>query len=249
MKKYKYIKTKKKGLFFRFIVWIIGLFYKGSEIIWQENIPDEPCIFIGNHAQAHGPINAERYFPVKKLIWCDGPMMVRKEFPEYAYNNFWGGKPNAFQRAFAHILAPLITYVFKNADALPVYRDMRIVKTYKASVDALEQGINVVILPECPEPYNEITNQFNEYFVDTARLYYKRTGKELLFTPFYHSKYLKKTVFGKPIRFDGANLIENERKRVCTYLMDEVTRLAKSLPVHKVIPFNTVDKKEYKNSK
>lgn len=249
MKKGNSNNCKKKGLFFRFLSRIVSLFYKKCQIIDEQNIPTEPCIFIGNHAKIHGPLNGQLYFPKNKLIWCDGPMMVRKEFPEYAYNNFWGGKPNVLCKMFANILAPLITYVFRNADALPVYRDMRIMKTYKASTDALEKGVNVVIFPECPDLYNEITNQFNEYFVDTARFYYKHTGKEVLFTPFYYSKYLKKMVFGKPIRYDSNVAIEEQRKSISKYLMEEITTLAKSLPAHKVIPFNNVPKKEYKNSK
>lgn len=240
---------KKKGLFFRFCVWWVKLFYKKSEYIGLENIPNEPCIITGNHSKAHGPVNAEFYFPTKKLIWCDGPMMYRKEFPEYAYNNFWGGKPNFFCKIGAHLLAPLITYYFRNADALPVYRDMRIMKTYKASTDALEAGVNIVILPECPEPHNEITNKLNEYFVDVARFYYKRTGKELQFLPMYYAVGIKKVIFGKPIKFDSTAPIEEQRKVICEYLMAETTAIAKSLPVHKVIPFNNVPKKQYKNSK
>jgi hypothetical protein len=122
-------------------------------------------------------------------------------------------------------------------------------KTYKASIDCIEQGKNVVILPECPDEFNEITNKFNEYFVDTARMYYKNTQKELLFVPMYYCKSQRKMLFGCPIKFDGLAQIDGERKRICEYLMLEITRLAKTLPVHKVIPFNAVPKKDYKNSK
>ena len=245
----KQITYKKKGMLFKFCAIFVKMFCKRSEFIGIENLPEEPCIFAGNHAQMFGPINAELYFPTKKLIWCDGPMMNRKEFPQYAYSNFWGGKPNFFQKILAPLLAPLITYIFRTADALPVYRDMRIMQTYKQSTEALKDGANIVILPECPEEHNEIVNKFNEYFIDVARFYYKHEGKELSFVPMYYCVELKKTLIGKPIKFDAGKSIENERKRICEYLMNEITSLAKSLPVHKVIPFNSVNKKYYKNSK
>lgn len=241
--------VKKKGLFFRFIVRTIKLFYKGSEFIDIEKLPTEPCVVVGNHSQIHGPFLSEGYIPFKKLTWCDGPMMDKKEFPEYAHNNFWGGKPNGFQRFLAKLIAPLVAYVFKNADALPVYRDVRVMKTYKASVDALNDGINLVIFAESPEPHNEIINELNEYFVDVARFFYKKTGKGLLFAPMYYAPTIKKVIFGNPIRFDGEDSIENQRKVICKYLMDEITRIAKELPVHTVIPFNVGNKKEYKKSK
>jgi hypothetical protein len=65
----------------------------------------------------------------------------------------------------------------------------------------------------------------------------------------YYSVRLKKMVFGKPIRFDSKNSIEDERKRICAYLMDEITKIAKTLPKHVVVPFNNVDKSQYKYSK
>ena len=150
---------------------------------------------------------------------------------------------------YVHIITPIVSSVFKSADALPVYRDMRIMKTYKATTDVLEQGVNVVIFPECPEEFNEITNKFNEYFVDVARFYYKHNGKELEFVPMYYCKSQRKMLFGKPIKFDANASIETERKRICEYLMEEITLLAKTLPSHKVIPFNNISKKDYKMSK
>ena len=65
----------------------------------------------------------------------------------------------------------------------------------------------------------------------------------------YYSFELKKTIIGKPIKFNSQENIEVERKRICEYLMNEITALAKTLPVHKVVPFNNVDSKDYKNSK
>ena len=65
----------------------------------------------------------------------------------------------------------------------------------------------------------------------------------------YYCKDLRKMLFGKPIKFNGNNPIEQERTRICDYLIQETTALAKELPTHKVIPFNPVPKKDFKNSK
>lgn len=247
MKKYHWV--KKKRLFFRFIAFWVRRFYRRSEFIGLENIPNEPCVFLGNHSQMHTPVMAECYFPVNKLTWCDAPMFDKKEMKAYAYRVFWGDNPTWFQRFLAKILCPLVAYIMNNADALPVYRDMRVVKTYKFSVDELEKGNSIVILPECPDEHNEIINKLNEYFVDVARFYFKRTAKELYFTPFYYAPKLKKTVIGKPIKFDTTVDIEQERKRICDYTINEISSIAKTLPSHVVIPFNTVPKQQYKKSK
>ena len=241
-------KTNKKSMFFRLIALAISLFYCKSKIIGLENL-SEPCVVVSNHSKLHGPINAQLNFPKNKAIWCDAPMFDKKEFPTYAYANFFKRKPNFFNKLLVRALAPLVAHLFRNADTLPVYRDMRIVKTYKMSVQALIKGVSVFIMPECPNSHNQIINVFNEYFVDVARYYYKDQSKLLKFVPMYYSPELKTMVFGKSIEFNKDNAIQDERKRICTYLMEEITRLAKSLPKHKVVPFNNVKKSEYKYSK
>ncbi len=248
MKK-KLNEKEKKGILYKICAFFVKMFYKKVEYVGLENLPKEPCIIAGNHAQMHGPIINELYFPTPKVIWCDAPMLDKKAFPKYAYDNFFGGKPNLFQKIFVHLLKPIIVKIFIDSDTLPVYRDIRIVKTYKGTTDFLQDGKNIVILPECPEEFNEITNKFNEYFVDVARLYFKTYQIELSFVPMYYCKSENKMLFGVPIKFDGAMSIESERTRICEHLILEITRLAKTLPTHKVIPFNAVPKKDYKNSK
>lgn len=242
-------KKPKKKLLFRFLKGVIKLFYKKSKFVDLENIPNEPCIITGNHAKMHGPLMCGGYFPLNKRIWCDAPMMNRKDFPEYAINTFFGGKKGFFTRLAVWFLTPIITYVFKHADTLAVYRDMRVMSTYKESLDALEDGNHLLILPECPTPKDDIVNYFNEYFVDTARLYYKKTKKELQFVPMYYAAELRIVKFGKPIKFNASNPIDEERKRICAYLEESIYEIAKGMPEHTVIPFHAVPKDQLKKNK
>ena len=101
---------KKKSLTFKFIAFCISVFYKKSEYIGLENLPEEPCIIAGNHAKLNGPINSELYFPTKKLIWCDGPMMDKKEFVGYAFETFFAGKPNFFQKILTNNKNEIFNY-------------------------------------------------------------------------------------------------------------------------------------------
>jgi len=67
--------------FIRFWVWLL---YPKMQVFGVENLPDEPCIAVGNHAQANGPISAELYFPVERYTWCSGEMMHLREVPGYS---------------------------------------------------------------------------------------------------------------------------------------------------------------------
>lgn len=241
----------KKGIsrfFYRIIRGLVWVFYPKMTVEGMENLPEESCIVVGNHTQMNGPICGELYFPGKRKIWCAYQMMYLKEVPAYAFQDFWSGKPRWirwFYKLLSYIIAPISTCVFNNASTIPVYRDNRLVKTFKQTISALEDNTNVIIFPECYMPYNHIVNQFQNHFIDVAKLYYKRTDKKVSFVPVYLAPRLKRMVIGKPVQFDSGASMDQERERICQYLMEEITRIAVALPPHVVVPYANISKKHY----
>ena len=239
---------KKTSALFRFIKWCVKLFYPKTQVEGIENLPDEPVIIVGNHCQMNGPIVGELYVPGEPYIWCAGEMMHLKDVPEYAFRDFWSQKPkwtHPFYKLLSYIIAPLSACVFTNADTIPVFRDNRLMKTFKQSIAALQDGANVIVFPECYEPHNHIVYRFQDKFIDVARLHYNRTGTELSFVPLYIAPALKKMYVGRPVRFNAQAPKEEERRRICTYLMNEITDIAVSLPKHLVVPYPNLPKKDY----
>ena len=242
------MKKKVSYICFRIIRWLVWLFYPKTAVEGLEYLPEEPCIVVGNHTQMNGPICGELYFPGKRRIWCAAQMMHLKEVPAYAFQDFWSGKPkwtHWFYKILSYIIAPISSCVFNNAYTIPVYHDNRLTTTFKRTITALEEDTNVIIFPECYEPYNNIINQFQNRFVDIAKLYYKRTGKELQFVPMYIAPKLKTIYLGNPVRYCAAEPMEQERQRICTHLMEEITRIAINLPRHIVVPYANISPKEY----
>ena len=218
------------------------------EVVGLENLPDDPCAIIGNHTQLHGPIACELYFPDNYYTWCAAPMMKLKEVPKYTYTDFWSQKPKALRPLFrlvSYIIAPLSVLIFNNARTIAVYRDKRILSTFRESIAKLQDGNHIVIFPEHDVKYNHIVYDFQEGFADIARLYYKRTGKELSFVPLYIAPKLKTMYLGKPITFSSDTPIAEERRRICDYLMKEITAIAVGLPEHTVIPYRNIPKRYY----
>ena len=109
----------------------------------------------------------------------------------------------------------------------------------------LEKGNHIVVFPEHDKPHNHIVCDFQDRFIDIARLYYRRTKKELTFTPMYIAPALRQMHIGKPITFNSSEPIEQERERIKKYLMDEITNIACSLPKHRVVTYNNISKKKY----
>ena len=242
------MKKRKDYALYKFVKWLVWLFYPKMEVVGTENLPEEPALVVGNHTQMNGPIACELYFPGNRYTWCAGEMMHLKDVPAYAYRDFWSGKPKYirwFYKLLSYIIAPLSVCVFNNAQTIGVYHDGRILSTFKNTVARLQEGASVVIFPEHDVKYNQILYEFQDKFIDVAKLYYKRTGTELNFVPLYIAPKLKKMYIGKPIRFCAANPIDEERRRICDYLMHEITKIAVAQPVHTVVPYRNIPRRLY----
>ena len=239
---------KDSSLFYRAVRWLVWFFAPKFENVGQENIPDEPCIFVGNHSQMYGPIVGEIYVPGKRYIWCIGEMMDRKEVPAYAYQDFWSKKPKYirwFFKILSYIIALPAQAIFRNADTIPVYHDARLRTTYRESIEKLSTGYNLVIFPEEDRKRNNIVYEFQDKFIDVAKLYYRSSHKEVSFVPVYLAPRLKKIYYGKPIKYHADTPISEERARISNELMDSITDMAVSLPEHTVVPYANIPKRLY----
>ena len=240
-------KRKDKWLY-RIIKALVRFFYPKMEGVGVEHLPQEPVIVVANHTQMNGPIACELYFPGERYTWCAGQMMHLKEVPAYAYEDFWSRKSKLsrpFYKLLSYLIAPLSVCVFNNANTIAVYRDARIVSTFKNTVKRLTEGASVVVFPEHDVPYNHIVYEFQDKFIDIAKLYYKRTGKPLAFVPMYIAPSLKKMYLGEPVRFDPSEPMDRERERICGSLMRQITDIACALPPHRVVPYRNISKEDY----
>ena len=231
---------------FRILRWLLWLVYPKVKVKGTENLPDGACIVVGNHTKMNGPIIAEIHFPGKRKIWCAGEMMVLREVPAYAYQDFWSEKPRYirwYYHILSYLLAPLCACIFTNANTIAVRRDSRIISTFKQTVQALQNDERVIIFPECYTPHNHIVNKFQDNFVEVARLYHKHTGKSICFVPMYIAPALKQAHLGKPIAFRPDAPADEERTRICEALMQGITDIAVSLPRHRVVPYENLPKK------
>ena len=240
--------NSKKPVLYRFVYWLASVIYHRPDIVGLENLPDRPSIIVGNHSQMYGPVDAELYFPGDRRIWCAGQMMHADEVQPYAYQDFWSYKPRYirwFYKLLSYAIVPLSVCIFNNAHTIGVYHDSRIIRTFRDTLKALQDGANIIIFPEHDKDYNHILCDFQTKFVDIAKLYYKRTGEDLFFVPLYLAPKLGKMCLGKPVQFRHDAPLEEERDRICRYLMEQITGIACSLPEHTVIPYRNISRKSY----
>ena len=233
---------------FIFIKKILRLIYKKYEITGTENLPTEPAIIVANHSQIHGPLSCELYLDDRFYIWCAGQMLKLKDVPPYAYADFWSQKPKSvrwFYKIASYLIAPISVYLLGHARTIAVYRDNRYLSTCRNTVAKLKEGKHIVIFPEHDRKHNNIVYDFQDGFVDIAKLYYKKTGKALSFVPMYIAPNLRKMYLGNPVSYSPDLPAEDERKRICDLLMDEISDMAYRLPRHTVVPYRNIRKKDY----
>ncbi|MBR3059331.1 MAG: hypothetical protein IKG89_01815 [Oscillospiraceae bacterium] len=251
MKDLKHLDDKPISPLYRFIRWAVWKLSPAYTLVGTENLPEGACIIVGNHSQMYGPIAGELYIPGKHSTWCAGEMMHRREVAEYAYRDFWSGKPKAVRwlyRLFSLLIPLLSQLVFTNAHTIPVYHDTRLMTTLRESLARLQEGEKLVIFPERAQRYSNILYAFQDKFIDVARLYRKKTGRELDFVPLYLAPALKTMTFGPPVRFRGEEPMAAERSRICRTLMEEITRMALAQPEHRVVPYANLPKRLYPKS-
>lgn len=246
------MREKRVSLLYKAVKWFVWLFSPKMQVIGAENLPADGALIVGNHSQMYGPIAAEFYIPKEHYTWCAGEMMKSKEVPAYAFQDFWSQKPKYthwFYKILSYIIAPLSVLIFNNANTIGVYHDTRLLSTFRNTVKALQKGANVVVFPEHDVKCNNIIYDFQDRFIDIAKLYYKKTGRELSFVPLYIAPKLKKMYLGKPVKFNPHADITEERRRICDYLMEEITAIARDLPLHTVVPYRNIPKKDYPKNK
>lgn len=241
-------KEKKPSRIFPYLLKIVGAVYIRYDIEGLENIPEEPSFVIGNHAQLHGPLVSQLRLMKNAYTWCAAEVKDIKEAQPYAYCDFWSGKPKNIRWLFkllSYVVAPLLVYIHVNARTIGVYHDHRVFATFRETIRRMEEGNHIIIFPEKAEPNNNILCHFQEGFVDTAKMYFKRTGKRAAFVPMYVAPKLKKMMIGEPVYYNEENAHDDERRRICEEMTRAITDMAKSLPRHTVIPYMNIPKKDY----
>lgn len=242
------MRREKPPFFYRLIRRIVDLVYPKITLEGMERLPETPYILVGNHAQTNGPIISVVRLPFAHYTWCASQMLNRKEVAAYAYADFWSKKPKAIRWVYwlvSRLIPDLAVCLMRNSDTIPVYHDSRCITTFKRSVEKLQEGYPLVIFPEHDSPHNAIVYDFQDRFIDVARLYYRKTEKPLAFVPMYLAPKLKKVFFGEPILFDPNAPAAEERRRICTYLMQTITEIAQAQPLHTVVPYANIPKRDY----
>ena len=196
--------------------------------------PDNPLVFLGNHAEIYGPIASALCFPVPVRFWVISKMMFnKKDVRAYMYENTFSKKtflPVFVRKLLAWYLGWLSVNIMNSLRAIPVYRDspMKLRQTIRESVDALAAGENLMIFPEHPEG-KYVKNGISELspgFLMLAEAWWKKSGKKLRLMPVYANREQRTFTFGDEIGYEPENGFAAEQDRILKEAYEQLVKLS-----------------------
>ena len=196
--------------------------------------PDNPVVFLGNHAEIYGPIASALCFPVPVRFWVISKMMFKKkDVRAYLYENTFSKKtylPIFVRKLLAWYLGWLSVNVMNALRAIAVYRDspMKLRQTLRESVEALEQGENLMIFPEHPEGkyVKGGISELSPGFVMLAEAWWKKTGKKMRMMPVFANREKRTFTFGEEIVYEPENGYAAEQERILEEAYLRLTELS-----------------------
>ena len=196
--------------------------------------PDNPVVFLGNHAEIYGPIASALCFPVPVRFWVISKMMFKKkDVRAYLYENTFSKKtylPVFVRKLLAWYLGWLSVNVMNALRAIAVYRDspMKLRQTLRESVEALEQGENLMIFPEHPEGkyVKGGISELSPGFVMLAEAWWKKTGKKMRMMPVFANREKRTFTFGEEIVYEPENGYAAEQERILEAAYQQLTALS-----------------------
>ena len=194
--------------------------YKEPKFIYLGEKITNGALILSNHVGTEAPMSLEIYLDAPIRMWGahemnSGLIKLYKYQTRVYYHQrkHW----NLFAaRMFCLIASPLTNLFYSGLDLISTYKDGRVLKTIRESVEALNQGQNIVIFPEdATNGYLDELEGFYAGFVLLADTMLKK-GKDLdIFVTYFRQKDMV-YVIDKPIKY---STIKEGRSR------EEITKL------------------------
>ena len=205
---------------YKIIVPMIRTFSPRMRTEWETPFEDGPCVFVGNHAGAIGPVDMCAKFPLYEKChpWINNGMLEAKQVPAYVRQDYWW-KPGSFFEPVLNVTVPylaaaIVPPILRSTHYIPVYHDQRIMQTMRQSIQVLRKGEYLVIFPEQPSGWQSHHNWINTAWLRLGELWYRTSGRALKLYPVCVN--YKQHVFqvSSPIWYDPSRSFESQEQEL-----------------------------------
>ncbi|MCL2621805.1 MAG: hypothetical protein FWD32_02105 [Firmicutes bacterium] len=200
-------KYRKYGTYFlsKFVRLFIG---KYKFINFDVIDKTKPFILITNHRMMFGPLFNVATMPLKLTPVIDYMVLDKVTMKTDIKDGLLKYKfPQFIASSGAWFCCSVVNKLMWALDPIPVYRDNRILSTFKLVQQKLESGQSLVIMPEDPTKFGQVVFkkevcQINEGPAQMAYLYHKKMGFPINVYCALHCKEERVSRISGPLHFD-----------------------------------------------
>ena len=224
-------KKAKRKLYFRILKKIMKIRYKKPRFIYLGEPFENGALILSNHEGTDSPMSLEIYCDKPVRMWGAHEMNSGLvSLYKYQTKIYFHEKKHwniHLARLFCLIASPLTNLFYAGFDLISTYKDVRLIKTLRESIDSLKSGDNVVIFPEnSTNGYLSELEGFHEGFVLLADAC-KKKGMDLLIYVSYFRKSDRTYIFDAPIMYSDLCATYKNRTEIARYLCSRCNELGK----------------------
>ena len=223
MSRKKLNNSQNRKWWFKLIKKLMLCRYKEPRFVYLGDEIDKRSLILSNHEGTDAPMSLEIYLNKPIRMWGahemnSGLIKMYKYQSEVYYHEkkHWNIH---LARLFCLIASPVTNVFYKGLNLISTYKDARFRRTIKESLEALNNGENIVIFPEdSTKGYLEELEGFYGGFVVLAEICKKRKIDVPIFVTYFRKKDLT-YIIDKPVLYselskDGASREEIAKKLV-----------------------------------
>ena len=176
-------------IFYRMAVPCIQTLTHRMTVEWEEPFEEGPCVFIGNHLGAIGPVDMCAKFPLRDRIhpWINNGVLETRLVPAYVRQDYWW-RPESrlaplMNVTVPYLVAPVLPFILRSVQYIPVYHDQRVMTTLRQSLRVLQQGDYVLIFPEKAAGWHSYQDELNMGWLRLGELWHRISGQPLKIIP------------------------------------------------------------------
>ena len=223
-------KAKRKP-YFEVLKKIMKIRYKKPRFIYLGEPFDNGALILSNHEGTDSPMSLEIYCNKPIRMWGAHEMNSGLvSLYKYQTKIYFHEKKHwniHLARLFCLIASPLTHLFYSGFDLISTYKDIRLVKTMRESIEALKSGDNIVVFPEdSTNGYLQELEGFHEGFVllaDTC----KKKGLDLPVYVSYFRKSDRTYIFDAPVKYSELSEKYKSREEIAKYLCNRCNELGK----------------------
>lgn len=233
MKKKENNTISKRKWWFRGLKKIMKIRYKKPTFVYLGKEISNGSIILSNHEGTDAPMSFEIYGNKPIRFWGAHEMnsglikmykyQSRVYYHEKKHWNLFGA------RMFCLIASPLTNIFYKGLNLISTYKDGRFRNTIKESLQAINNGENIVIFPEKSiNGYQATLEGFYGGFVLFAETCKKRNIDLPIYVS-YFNKQKKIYLIDEPIYYSELSDKFKTREEIATYLCDKCNALGEKI--------------------